>query len=151
MDSLWGPLSGVLVWRDHSACSTGCVLVSTGDLSDVVDDIEVIVYCLMTRVACRLWRGLDEDAWDACLLLVVVSLKNFRVGRQTCICGSGNQFRRLLNAESIVSLSLCCLRRSSVRIVASYRLDKLNCMNRGSSDLGFTCLISKRVEGPLLL
>jgi hypothetical protein len=66
------------------------MLVSTGDLSDVVDDIEVIVYCLMTRVDGRLWRGLDEDAWDACLLLVVVSLKNFRVGRQTCICGSGN-------------------------------------------------------------
>jgi hypothetical protein len=51
------------------------------DLRDIVDDVEVVVYCLMTRIALCLGRSLNKDAWDACLLLVVVGLKNFSVGR----------------------------------------------------------------------
>jgi hypothetical protein len=51
------------------------------DLRDIVDDVEVVVYCLMTRIALCLRRSLNEDAWYACLLLVVVGLENFSVGR----------------------------------------------------------------------
>ncbi len=81
MNSLRSPLCGILVWCDSWTTSTRCVLMRASDLRDIVDDVEVVVYCLMTRIALCLGRSLNKDAWDACLLLVVVGLKNFSVGR----------------------------------------------------------------------
>jgi hypothetical protein len=122
------------------------MLMCTGNLRDVVDYVEVVVYCLMSRIALRFWWGLNEDAWYASLLLVVVSLEYFSVWRYSSICDSRIQFRWLLNAKGIVALALCCLRWCSVRIVASDRFYKLNRMNRWCSYLGSARLVSRSNE-----
>jgi len=45
------------------------VLVCTGNLRNVVDYVEVVVYCLMTGITLRLGWSLYENAWNAGLLL----------------------------------------------------------------------------------
>jgi hypothetical protein len=60
------------------------MLVSTSDLSDIVDYVEVVIYSLVTRVGDCLRRALYKNITgdgNALLLLIVVSLENIGGGR----------------------------------------------------------------------